>query len=909
MGIFRNDPSPFIGGRQPLEGRKMNPSLFVAAVDAPPLRKASLLLSVVLAAWVPPDPPPFMGGQQPLDARTLPPQITAVPVDNPPFVHRGRTAAIVQQTAALCQPDPWTFTFLGRQGRLQPYAPAKLPPSLIIVPEPPHTHPGRQPVQSQQAAIAAQPPDWTYAFLGQQGRLQPYGPPHLPPSLIIVPEPPHAHPQRQPQNIQQAAIAAQPPDWPYTFMGGNAPYDQRNLNPKFEGIDNPPFSGADEAENNNVTILAAWRFPDPPPTLTVKRIQPFVASASIPNTGSALTVIIQSWQQPDPLPTLARKLPPSVTAVAVNDPSGAAIPRIVLADPPPLPQQNKKIAALLATVSAQTPYARPIANIIASWQPPDPPSQQLRQLAPGIPGQSVDPPPLRKPQSQAWAFTGDISFITGPQGAPASVDNPPFGAFCSTLNIVPIWWRPPDPLPTLSNKLPPQITAVRVDNPPFSIRLPIHWPLWQTIDPLPSLGAKLVQSGAAVVVSNPSGSMVLRIVVVPPPPLPQQSMKIAAILAVAATNDPPFTHRERFQAQLQGSVAQSQPDGWVYSFQGGRQPYEPLRLNAGLLGVRVDNPPFTHRGRAVVAATITTMAQPPDPPPFMGGRQPIEPRKLNPATLDVSVNNPPFGSRTHLPNILRSWEDPAPLPWFHNLYVQPLAVTYVPYTQVWLPGVLRSWIDPDRPPEPQRKLSPGIPGQSVDNPPRLRRVDVPYWDDPRLPQVPRPYARVETTGQPFIQQGTATAILLWQPQDFRIEPQRKVPPALLQPVNNPPFSHRGRLAYLVNVALAWQSPDPLPTLRTRLPPSVTAVPVNNPPFDMRGHALPSIIQMWQPEPFVFRPPYVPTARSIQPFLGVRIIAKPTLIGQKIPQNLKGQDATPSLSGQEIATTLKGKVEN
>src|SRR6266550_8179847 len=171
MGIFRSDPQPFIGGRQPLEGRKMNPSLFVAAGDNPPLNyKALVLVATILGAWVPPDPAPFMGGRQPLQARTLPPQITAVPVNNPPFSGADEAENNLNTILASWRAPEWPYVFEGRQGRLQPYAPAKLPPSLIIVPEPPHTHPGRQPVQSQQAAIAAQPPDWTYAFLGQQGR-------------------------------------------------------------------------------------------------------------------------------------------------------------------------------------------------------------------------------------------------------------------------------------------------------------------------------------------------------------------------------------------------------------------------------------------------------------------------------------------------------------------------------------------------------------------------------------------------------------------------------------------------------------------------------------------------------------------------------------------------------------------
>src|SRR6266576_3014622 len=124
MGIFRNDPQPFIGGRQPLEGRKMNPSLMAATVDSPPLRKTALTMAVILAAWVPPDPAPFMGGRQPLQARTLPPQITAVPVNNPPFSGADEAENNLNTILASWRAPEWPYVFEGRQGRLQPYAPA-----------------------------------------------------------------------------------------------------------------------------------------------------------------------------------------------------------------------------------------------------------------------------------------------------------------------------------------------------------------------------------------------------------------------------------------------------------------------------------------------------------------------------------------------------------------------------------------------------------------------------------------------------------------------------------------------------------------------------------------------------------------------------------------------------------------
>jgi hypothetical protein len=92
--------------------------------------------------------------------------------------------------------------------------------------------------------------------------------------------------------------------------------------------------------------------------------------------------------------------------------------------------------------------------------------------------QPPDPPPTKQPPTAA------------PKGF--SLDTPPFTHRGRTpqYGAVVYWpWIPPDPLPTLNIKLPPSVSAVEVDNPPFGTRRWIDAAIasWQPGPPLPTL--------------------------------------------------------------------------------------------------------------------------------------------------------------------------------------------------------------------------------------------------------------------------------------------------------------------------------------------------------------------------------------------------------------------------------------
>lgn len=70
------DPSPFIGGRQPLEPARLNASLIAVRVDLPPIPVFENPIIAVSWAWIPPDPLPQLN-------RGLSPAIPGRSVDNP----------------------------------------------------------------------------------------------------------------------------------------------------------------------------------------------------------------------------------------------------------------------------------------------------------------------------------------------------------------------------------------------------------------------------------------------------------------------------------------------------------------------------------------------------------------------------------------------------------------------------------------------------------------------------------------------------------------------------------------------------------------------------------------------------------------------------------------------------------
>jgi hypothetical protein len=88
MGVYRHPPSPHIGRGQPLEPRKLPPSITAVPENNPPFGLKNPLWPI-LRMWQPFVPLPWPGWK-------LPPSISAVPADNPPFGRRGLPAHIIE---------------------------------------------------------------------------------------------------------------------------------------------------------------------------------------------------------------------------------------------------------------------------------------------------------------------------------------------------------------------------------------------------------------------------------------------------------------------------------------------------------------------------------------------------------------------------------------------------------------------------------------------------------------------------------------------------------------------------------------------------------------------------------------------------------------------------------------------
>lgn len=91
--IFYQPPQPFLGGRQPLEPRKLTPELLAVPEDNPPfasgLRSFPVMLALVAFLW---QPAPVL----PQSAPKLVPQQEAA-ADNPPFGLKSSIPNIVEQ--------------------------------------------------------------------------------------------------------------------------------------------------------------------------------------------------------------------------------------------------------------------------------------------------------------------------------------------------------------------------------------------------------------------------------------------------------------------------------------------------------------------------------------------------------------------------------------------------------------------------------------------------------------------------------------------------------------------------------------------------------------------------------------------------------------------------------------------
>lgn len=321
----------------------------------------------------------------------------------------------------------------------------------------------------------------------------------------------------------------------------------------------------------------------------------------------------------------------------------------------------------------------------------------------------------------------------------------------------------------------------------------------------------------------------------------------------------------------------------------------------------VPNPPFVNAGRQAWAIYEEAFSRQPDPWPYVyfdnsTGAQPYAPG----AFFTPGVTYVPF-NQGWLSTVLQGWQPQWPYVFFDSTtgaqpYVGPtptppptvVVASQGPYANLWMASVIQSWfVDPPRP-ILQPQLAPGIPGQSVDNPPvGARQFNPPYPGDLVLPQrgslFPQTAVVVSTQG-PYANQWMASVIESWFVPDPAPTLPGKVNPANLI-VPNPPFGvspspvwgfspgyvpvpYSGftpsgppppvqviyNNLWISGILQQWQPPDPPPTLPRNLSPSQLVVP--NPPT-VQPTQLPGIIAYWQPpDPS----PTQPRALLVQPFI-------------------------------------------
>lgn len=191
-------------------------------------------------------------------------------------------------------------------------------------------------------------------------------------------------------------------------------------------------------------------------------------------------------------------------------------------------------------------------------------------------------------------------------------------------------------------------------------------------------------------------------------------MSTASFYVAPPVNDPPFGFAGRTAAQIAIEVQQSQPPVWPFTFEGNAQPYMGRLLNPSQIAVPVNDPPFGQRFAVNESTVIASWRPDPWPPIFMGGQQPYAPRRLPADVTAVPENDPPFTQRGRAATTASVIATLQPDPW---------AYAFLGGKGPYVPA----------------KLSPGIPGQSVENPP--------FRNPGRLPQ-------------------TMTAVFQWQPPSW-----------------------------------------------------------------------------------------------------------------------------------------------
>lgn len=208
----------------------------------------------------------------------------------------------------------------------------------------------------------------------------------------------------------------------------------------------------------------------------------------------------------------------------------------------------------------------------------------------------------------------------------------------------------------------------------------------------------------------------------------------------------------------------------VFTGLGSLQPYGGRRGFRDEEPQQVNNPPFTYGGPNTVQYEVQGLAQPnPWTYAFFGNLQPFQRRLLPIVVVDVAVNDPPF---TH-PERTVQGATPAILAAQPNPWTYSFLGFYGPFMGI--------------------KMSPDIPGFSIDRPPFQHRGRTDWYE--------------------------AELIALWQPDPWvyafmgRRQPYeggRLNPTVMDVVVNNPPFGMRNRVTLFSELPKAWEPQPPLP---------------------------------------------------------------------------------------------------
>jgi len=418
-------------------------------------------------------------------------------------------------------------------------------------------------------------------------------------------------------------LALYQPQPPQPFIGGNQPLAPREFTPPSGAVvvEKPPRRILPE------TVLAAWRVDPWPQQQYRKLVQEAIAAAVQPPRRTLPETILAAWR------------PDSKTPII----SGWQVQEYVPDNPPfglegwlrstleqwrvtPWPQQRsaKLIQEAVAAAAANPSFDQSwVWGVLNQWQAVAPVTQ-ARKLSPGIPGQSVDPPPNRAAELRAalisWqpptpAQTFYAKFTQG-------IDNPPFG--------LPQRWRwdaPLTPAQVQYARLVQEfVTPPSADNPPFG--MPPEWlwgtlGQWQTTPPRQVQYKRLIQEFVQAGADNPPFGL-LR----PWNTLAQWQARALTPLVQALlvqgfvpSDNPPF----------------GMPPDWLWhtltQWQAVTRIVQAGKLSPGIPGQSVDQPP--------TRSTVNFITQVKAWEPII--LLPERPLYLAQPFVFIPVDNPPFG--------------------------------------------------------------------------------------------------------------------------------------------------------------------------------------------------------------------------------------------------------------------------